>query len=143
MKLLAPLEHQPMLAHERERPLLHPKRGAFLYADLRALGRAPERREHRNVGADVDCVIAPVASNHHPPIQIEDPLELQAIKGGDWAPVPGKRERRNDTQALFTLGWGWRADFIAATSLRSSSICCSSSTSLIRAGSQSSPHGVP
>ena len=31
-----------------------------------------------------------------------------AIKSGDCAPVPSVRERRDDAQALFALGSGWR-----------------------------------
>jgi hypothetical protein len=34
---MAPLQHLTMLANERERPLLLPKRGVFLYADFGTL----------------------------------------------------------------------------------------------------------
>ncbi len=45
-------------------------------------------------------------------------LQFLAVERGDWAPVPGCRERRDDAQALFTFGCGWRAalrvfDFLA------------------------------
>ena len=49
-----------MLADQCERPLLQPKRGAFLYADLGPLGGPPERREHRHVGREADPEQAPL-----------------------------------------------------------------------------------
>ena len=67
-------------------------------------------------------IVAPVAGRDHPTIQVEDPHQLQAVESGDWAPVPGLRERRDDAQALFTFGWGWRASLERPSSLRSSSI---------------------
>ena len=69
-----------MLADQCKRPLLQPKRGAFFYADFGPLGRASERREHRDVGADVDRIIAPMARSDHPPVEIEDPLELETVE---------------------------------------------------------------
>ena len=94
-----------MFTDKRERPLLQPKRGAFFYTDFRSLGRTPESSEDRYVDAHMDRVIAPVPGGHHPSVKVEDSLDLETLERGNWAPVPGMRERRNDTQALFTLGW--------------------------------------
>ena len=88
-KLVAPLEHQPMLADQRERPLLQPKRGAFLDADLGPLAMAAEGREDRHVGIDPKRVIAPVPGGDHPPVKVEDAGQFPAVECGDRAPVPG------------------------------------------------------
>ena len=79
---------------------------------MRTSGRsrmAAVGREHRHVGIDPKRVIAPVPGRDHPPVEVEDADQFPAIESGDWAPVPRMRERRNDAQALFTFGWGWRA----------------------------------
>ena len=76
MKLLASLEHQPVLADKRERPLLHPKRGALFYPDLGPLGRAPKGGEYGHVDAHLNRVIPPVPGGHHPSVQIEDALDF-------------------------------------------------------------------
>src|SRR5690348_5534633 len=134
-----------MLADQSERPLLQPKLGAFLYAHLGPLAVPPVRREHRHVGIDAKSIIAPVTRGDHSAIEVEDPHQLPAIECGDWAPVPTRRERRDDAQALFTFGCGWgsRAAFNIFSSARNSSSSCSSSLMRTRTGSQSSPHGVP
>ena len=62
-----------MLADERERPLLHPKLGAFLYADFRPFGVPPERREDGDLRMVAKRVIAPVPGGDHPAVQIHDP----------------------------------------------------------------------
>lgn len=93
-----------MFSDERERPLLLPKRGAFLYPDFGPLAVAAVRGKHRHVGIDPQRVVPPVAGGDHAPVEVEDPLELLAIERSDWAPVPGTGERRNDAQALLTFG---------------------------------------
>ena len=108
-KVVAPLEHRAMLADQRERPLLQPKRGAFLDADFGPFAVPAVRGEHRHVGIDPQRIIAPVAGRDHPAVEVEDPHQLLAVERGDWAPVPRGRERRDDAQALFTFGCGCRA----------------------------------
>ena len=132
-----------MLTDQGERPLLQSKRGAFLYADFRPFGASAEGGEYGYIGAEVDRVIAPMAGCDHPPVEVEDASELEAVEAGNWAPVPGQWERRNDTQALFALGVAWRDRLSAAISLRSSAISRSSSAIPTREVSTSSPHGVP
>ena len=95
-----------MLADESKRPLLQPKLGAFLYADFGPLGGSAEGREHRLLAVQAERIIAPVTGRDHPPVKVEDALQLAAVEGGDWAPVPGKRERRYDAQALLAFGAG-------------------------------------
>ena len=95
-----------MLTNQGERPLLHSKRGAFLYPDLGPFAVTPEGSEDRHVGIDPERIIAPVARGDHSAVKVEDPLKLLSIECGDWAPVPGRRERRDDAQALFTFGCG-------------------------------------
>jgi len=93
-----------MFTDQCERPLLQPKLGAFLYPDFGPLGMTAESGEDRHIGIDPKRIVAPVAGGDHPPVKVEDPLELLAVESGDWAPVPGRRERRDDAQALFTFG---------------------------------------
>ena len=143
-KVVAPLEHGAMLADQRERPLLQTKRGAFLDADLGPLAMAAESRENRHVGIDPQRIVAPVTGGHHPAVKVEDAAEFLAVERGDWAPVPGTGERRDDTQALFAFCCcGWRVVLSCLSSLRSSWISFSSSQSRALTGSTSSPHGVP
>ena len=106
MKLLASLEHDAVLTDQGERPLLHPKRGAFFYSNFGPLGRPAECGEDGHVGTHVDCVIAPVPSSHHSSVKVEDALDLKTVECRNWAPIPWMRERRNDAQALFTFGAG-------------------------------------
>ena len=142
-KLVAPLEDGAMLTDQGKRPLLQPKRGAFLYADLRPFRMATIGGEHGHIGVDPQRIILPMPRRDHPPVEVEDAHQLPAIESGDGLPVPDTRERRDDAQALFTFGCGWRAGLSSATSLRSSAISFSSSISRARTGSTSSPHGVP
>lgn len=95
-----------MFPNQRERPLLQSELGAFLNADLRTLGMAPVSGEDGNVRIDPKGIIAPVSRRDHPAVKVEDASKLPTIESGDWLPVPGTRERRDDAQALFTLGWG-------------------------------------
>jgi len=62
-----------MLTDQCKRPLLLPKRGAFLYPDLGPFAVAPEGREDGHVGIDTQRVIAPVTCGDHTAIEIEDP----------------------------------------------------------------------
>src|SRR6476469_2846922 len=140
---MAPLEHHPMLANQGERPLLRSKLGAFFYPHFGPLAVPAECREDGNVWVDPQRVIPPMARCDHPAVEIQDPVQLLAFKRGDWAPVPGCRERRDDAQALFTFGWGCRAALNDLSSLRSSAISSSSSHRRALTGSTSSPHGVP
>jgi hypothetical protein len=74
MKLMASLDHQPMLGNKRERPLLQMKLGAFLYFDVGLLCRPPEGSEDRNVGIEPDAVVAPLSSGDHSSVEVKDPL---------------------------------------------------------------------
>ena len=103
---MAPLEDHSVLADYCERPLLRPKRGAFLDTDLRALRMAAESSEDGHVGIDSKRIISPVTGGHHAAVEVEDPNNLPAIETGDWAPIPDIRERRDDAQALFAFGCG-------------------------------------
>src|SRR4029453_7757786 len=125
------------------RPLLQMKLGAFFDTDFRLLRRPAESREDRHVGIEPDAIVAPVTGGDHPPIEIQDPLELRSIKCRNRAPVPRMRKRRDDTQALLTFGFAWLPARNSATSRRSASISSSSSANRARPGSQSSPQGVP
>ena len=69
-----------MLADQCKRPLLRPKRGAFLYAHFGPLGMAPVRREHRHVGIDPQRIIAPVPGRDHPAVEVEDARQLLRSK---------------------------------------------------------------
>src|SRR5688572_11021755 len=140
---MAPLQHQAVLADQGKGPLLHPKRGAFFYADFRPLRCAPKGCEDGQVRAHADCVIAPMPRGNHAPVKVQDTLELGPVECGNGAPVPGMRERRNDAQALFAFGAGCRVVLMVAISLRSSAISFSSSQMRTRTGSMSSPQGVP
>src|SRR5690242_11320258 len=99
--------------------------------------------KNRDIGIDPQRIVAPMPGGDHPAVEIEDSRKLFAVESGDRAPVPARRERRDDAQALFALGWGWRALFNTLSSARSSSISCSISLRRTRTGSQSSPNGVP
>ena len=63
-----------------KRPLLQPKRGAFLDADFGPLGMAAKGREHRHVGIDPQRIIAPVAGGDHPTVEVEDAGKLRAFE---------------------------------------------------------------
>ena len=143
MEFVAPLEHGAMFGNKRKRPLLQPELGAFFYPDLRPLGRAAECGEHRDVRIEPHAVIAPMAGSDHPAVEVENPLKLFPVERRNRPPVPRMRKRRNDAQALFTLGLGWLRARNSATSRRSAAISSSSSVRRARPGSQSSPHGVP
>src|SRR3982751_3591493 len=124
---MAPLQHRTMFANQRKCPLLQPKRGAFLYAHFGPFAVASISGEHCYIRIDPQGVVTPMPRSDHPPVQVEDPLQLPAIEGGDLAPVPVTGERRDDAQALFTLGWGWRGGFMTLSSARGASSPCSSS----------------
>ena len=109
MELMAPLEHRAMLRNQRIRPLLQMKLGAFLDPHLGPLRGAAKGGEHRHVGIEPHAIIAPMPGRDHPPVKIEDALQLGAVECGNGTPVPRMRKRRDDAQALLTFGLGWRA----------------------------------
>ena len=80
MKLVAPLEHRSMFGNECERPLLQLKLGAFLDANFRTLGRPPEGRKYGHVRVEPHAVIAPVTGRYHPAVEVENALQLRAVK---------------------------------------------------------------
>ena len=77
-----------MLADQSERPLLQPKLGAFLYADLGALAVPPVGGEHRHVGIDPERVVAPMPCRYQPALEVEDPQLLPPIERGVCARAP-------------------------------------------------------
>src|SRR5215217_8438058 len=100
-------------------------------------------REHGDIRIDAERIVTPVTRGDHPAVKVQNAHQLLALESGDWMPIPDTRERRDDAQADFTFGCGWRAPFICATSFRNSSSSTSSSAMRTRTGSTSSPHGVP
>ena len=105
-----------MLADQREHALFQAQCRAFLDADLGPLGGAAKRGEHRHLRIERQAVIAPMPGRDHPPVKVEDPLQLAAVEGGDGVPVPRVRERRDHAQALFALGAAWARARSSATS---------------------------
>src|SRR4029450_5319381 len=99
--------------------------GAFLDPNLGTFRSAAEGGEHRHVGIEPDTVVAPMTRCDHPPVEVEDPLQLGTVECGNRTPVPRMRKRRYDAQALLTFGWGWRRAPSAATSRPSPPICAS------------------
>ena len=118
-KVVAPLEHRAMLTDQCKRPLLQPKRGAFLDPHLGPLGGAAEGGEDRHLGMERQAVIAPVPRRDHPPVQVEDPLQFDAVERRDRLALAGPGKRRDDAQALLASGGDWRMAFSSATCLRS------------------------
>ena len=106
VKFMAPLENQSMFRNKSERPLLQMKLGAFLYSHLRILGRATEGCEDSNFRIKPNSIIAPVPGRDHASVKIKDALKLRPVESSNRTPIPRMRKRRDDTQALFTLGWG-------------------------------------
>jgi hypothetical protein len=95
-----------MLGNQCERPLLQVKLGAFLYPDLGLFRRAAKGGENGDVGIEPKAVIPPVPRSHHSSIQVENALQFSAVERRNGSPIPRMRKRRDDTQALFTLGSG-------------------------------------
>ena len=95
-----------MLGHQGKRPLLRLKLGAFLDPDLGPVGGAAEGGEAGDVDAEVHRIVAPMAGRDHPPVEIEDALQLAPVESGKRSPVPRMRERRDDAQALLAFGAG-------------------------------------
>ena len=93
-----------MLADQRKCSLLRPKRGTLLDPDLGPLAMSPIGRENRHIGIDPKRIVPPMTRGDHSTVKIHDPLQLLAIEGGNWAPVPDGGERRDDAQALLTSG---------------------------------------
>ena len=61
-----------MLTDQGKRPLLHPKRGVFLDADLGPLGMAAICGEHRDIRVDPKRIILPVPGRDHPAVEVKD-----------------------------------------------------------------------
>ena len=95
-----------MLADEGVRALLQPERAVFLNPDLRSLGMSAVGREHRDVGVDPKRIVSPMTGCDHPRVKVEDAREFLTVECRDWAPIPRRRERRDDAQALFAFGCG-------------------------------------
>ena len=95
-----------MLPNQRKRSLLRPQRGAFFNPYLGPFGVPAEGCEYGHVWVDTKRIVAPVAGGDHPPVKVEDTGQLVPVERGNRAPIPGRRERRDDAQALLTLGRG-------------------------------------
>jgi hypothetical protein len=80
VKLVAPLEHQPMFRHQCVRPLLQMKLGAFLDPDLGPFRRAPESREDSNFGVEPQPIVPPMPGSDHPAIEVENALQLGTVE---------------------------------------------------------------
>ena len=93
-----------MLADQRERPLLQPKRGAFLDAHLGPLRMAAEGREDGHVGIDPKRIIAPMTGRDHAPVKVEDAGQFLAVEAGDRAPVPDGSGTARRRSSAFDLG---------------------------------------
>src|SRR5215211_4816734 len=110
----------------------------FFDAHVGPFRMAAEGGEHRHFGIEAKRVIAPLAGGDHAPVEVEDAGPFQAVKSGNGAPVPRWRERRDDAQALFALGWSPTLRLA-----RNSLISRSSSHNRASTGSAISLHGVP
>ena len=132
-----------MFGNQCKRPLLQPKPGAFLDPDFGTLGGAAEGSEDRHLAIERQAVIAPVPRRHHSPVEVEDSLKFKPVERDHGLPVPGRRERRDDAQALLAVGAGVICARSWRTSSASAATCASSSAARIWAGSTVSPHGVP
>ena len=132
-----------MFGYERERPLLQPKRGAFLDADFRSLGMAAEGGEQGEVALEADGIIAPMTGRDHPPVEVEDAGPFQAFESGNSLPVPIMRERGNDVHALLAFCRGVPGPTLLFRSARKAAISRSSSHNRASIGSAISLHGMP
>src|SRR5690606_21454057 len=107
------------------------------------VGGAPKGSETGDVFVEMHRIVAPVTGSDHPPVEVEDALQLASVESGQWMPVPLVWKRRDYTQALFAFGAGARLALSETTSALSAAISSSISASRARPGSQSSPQGVP
>ena len=76
---MAPLKHRTMFRHQGIRPLLQMKLGAFFDSDIRPLCGSSEGGEDRHIGVEPNSIVAPVAGGDHPPVKVEDALQLGTI----------------------------------------------------------------
>jgi len=106
MELVASLENRSVFRNQGKRPLLQLEPGAFFDSYLGPFGGAAEGREHRHIGIEPHAVIAPVSGCDHSSVKVEDPLKLFPVERRNGTPVPRMRKRRDDAQALLTLGLG-------------------------------------
>lgn len=119
------------------------ERGAFLNADVSALGVSAKGREQGEVGVEAERIVAPLARRDHPAIEVDDTVKFLSVESGGLAPVPGTRERRDDVQALFAFGRGVPDPTWFFRSALSKAISRSNSHSRASTGSAISLHGVP
>ena len=106
MEFMAPLEHRSMFRDQGIGALLPLKVRAFFDPDIGPFGGSPEGSEGRHIGIEPQAIVAPMPGCDHPSIEIQDSLKLGAVECRNRTPVPRMRKRRDDAQALFTLGWG-------------------------------------
>ena len=92
VKFMAPLEHHAMLRNQRIRPLLQMKLGAFFDPHFGPLGGPAEGGEHRDIGIEPHAVIAPMAGGDHPPIEVENALQLGAVECSNQLAGPADAE---------------------------------------------------
>src|SRR5207244_1755345 len=103
MELLAPFQHHAVLADQRIGALALTQGRALLNPDFRLLGGSTEGGEHGDFAVHPKRIVAPVAGRDHPPVEIEDAVELGPVERRERLPLPGTRERRDHAQALFLL----------------------------------------
>src|SRR5688572_29484226 len=132
-----------MFPDQRVRPLLRPQPGVFFYSHLGPLGVPSEGGEDRIIRMMPKCVVAPVASRDHAPIEVHDPLQLKSVESCNRAPVPRMGERRNDAQARLLLPGAASPACFDFTSCCSALSSRSSSHRRASVGSAISLHGVP
>ncbi len=85
-------------------PVLQAQRGAFFDSYFGPLAVAAEGGENGDIEVDAQRIIPPMPGRDHPPVKIEDALQLGPVERGNLAPVPVAWEWRNYAQALFALG---------------------------------------
>ncbi len=94
-----------MFSNECKGALLQSECRSFLNSDLRSFAMTAEGCEDCDIEINAKRIVPPVASRDHSTVEIHDPRQFLAIKGGNRAPVPESGKRRDNAQALFTLGW--------------------------------------
>jgi len=56
------------------------KLGAFFDPDIRPLRSPAESGEDCHIGVEPNSIVAPVAGGDHPPVKVEDALQLGTIE---------------------------------------------------------------